>query len=652
MKRLYLFLIFGLCVLNMYSERKEPYKGSRIFWDMRSQQTIFDGGWYARLIQLQDGRLLAVTEVNWDIVISISEDNGKTWSPQKTVFHHPEGFNYYDADLYQLSDGKIIITYNIGFPSVAGGRFGVRLHISEDNGETWGDEIFVYDGETTFENGCWEPAILELPSGEVHLYVSDEAPYVNSGEQCIQLMRSFDRGKTWSEPQSISFRPGSRDGMPTPVIVGDSIVVTIEDNGWPGMGSFVPVTVRTSIEDNWSNAPVGANSPYRSQVIDYDWCPLVFGGAPYMRVLPWGETLLSRQSYYESGNYGVMNMYVYVGDENARNFKAMSQPFPDNVESGISIEVNSVSVVDTGEVCALGGFVSGPNGRHVDMVKGYPRRMLKAYYGRPTLDGAIGANEHHTPQANQIMMGTNSLGHNVYADFNYDNDYLYFVANVDDATPTAGSSQSRLLKDGVRVLIDADNVSDTAPVKGMFDIFFSTDGKYECLQGEDGYWKECDMKGINYKVKVEEDHYIIEAAIPWQALGKTGAPAGQRMAAGIEVQDRCNNGFVSESIPDVRHDESWTWMEFRLEDNDVTDGIHIAGEENGYNVTVDSDGDRLTFTCNGEIDSVKIYSADGCLMKTVSAGRNTCSTEIGAKGIMIAAVTLADGSVIKKKITK
>lgn len=452
-----MFLIFGLCVLNMYSERKEPYKGSRIFWDMRSQQTIFDGGWYARLIQLQDGRLLAVTEVNWDIVISISEDNGKTWSPQKTVFHHPEGFNYYDADLYQLSDGKIIITYNIGFPSVAGGRFGVRLHISEDNGETWGDEIFVYDGETTFENGCWEPAILELPSGEVHLYVSDEAPYVNSGEQCIQLMRSFDRGKTWSEPQSISFRPGSRDGMPTPVIVGDSIVVTIEDNGWPGMGSFVPVTVRTSIEDNWSNAPVGANSPYRSQVIDYDWCPLVFGGAPYMRVLPWGETLLSRQSYYESGNYGVMNMYVYVGDENARNFKAMSQPFPDNVESGISIEVNSVSVVDTGEVCALGGFVSGPNGRHVDMVKGYPRRMLKAYYGRPTLDGAIGADEYHTPQANQIMMGTNSLGHNVYADFNYDNDYLYFVANVDDATPTAGSSQSRLLKDGVRVLIDADN---------------------------------------------------------------------------------------------------------------------------------------------------------------------------------------------------
>lgn len=652
MKRLYLFLIFGLCVLNMYSERKEPYKGSRIFWDMRSQQTIFDGGWYARLIQLQDGRLVAVTEVNWDIVISISEDNGKTWLPQKTVFHHPEGFNYYDADLYQLSDGKIIITYNIGFPSVAGGRFGVRLHISEDNGETWGDEIFVYDGETTFENGCWEPAILELPSGEVHLYVSDEAPYVNSGEQCIQLMRSFDRGKTWSEPQSISFRPGSRDGMPTPVIVGDSIVVTIEDNGWPGMGSFVPVTVRTSIEDNWSNAPVGANSPYRSQVIDYDWCPLVFGGAPYMRVLPWGETLLSRQSYYESGNYGVMNMYVYVGDENARNFKAMSQPFPDNVESGISIEVNSVSVVDTGEVCALGGFVSGPNGRHVDMVKGYPRRMLKAYYGRPTLDGAIGADEYHTPQANQIMMGTNSLGHNVYADFNYDNDYLYFVANVDDATPTAGSSQSRLLKDGVRVLIDADNVSDTAPVKGMFDIFFSTDGKYECLQGEDGYWTECDMKGINYKVKVEDDHYIIEAAIPWQALGKTGAPAGQRMAAGIEVQDRRNNGFVSESIPDVRHDESWTWMEFRLEDNDVTDGIHIAGEENGYNVTVDSDGDRLTFTCNGEIDSVKIYSADGCLMKTVSAGRNTCSTEIGAKGIMIAAVTLADGSVIKKKITK
>ncbi|MDE6338449.1 MAG: exo-alpha-sialidase, partial [Muribaculaceae bacterium] len=535
MKRVLLILVLTVSLFSVVAKRVEPYAGSRIFWDMRSQQQVFDDGWYARMIRLNDGRLLAASESGWNVIVSYSNDSGRTWSPQDTIFYPPEGLRYFDVDLCQLTDGKIIITYNIGFPDekAPDGRFGVRLRISEDNGKTWSDDIFVYDGEREFENGTWEPNILELPSGELHLYVSDEAPYTHSGEQCIQLFRSTDKGYTWQGPETVSFRKGARDGMPTAVILGDSIVMAIEDNGWPGMESFVPVTVRTSLSDNWRSGVVGGDSPKRAEAIDYSYCPKMFGGAPYIRVLPSGETILSRQSYLKSGEYGLMNMFVYVGDKDGRGFKAMSQPFPDNLESRISIEVNSVSVVDS-VVYALGGFMSGgtDNRRHVDIVKGYPFKSIRAFKGNATVDGIKGYMEYSSPDANQIKMGTNSLSHNVYADFNYDDKYLYFIAEVDDNTPE-GENGPTVSKDGVRLLIDADNVSDDAPVKGMYEFFFPRKGNPESRKGRNDKWENFKAKGVICRCVSDDVHYVVEAAIPWRLLGKRHAPENQRMAVTI-----------------------------------------------------------------------------------------------------------------------
>lgn len=568
MKKMLLLAFLATSVLSLWAKRVEPYVGSRIFWDMRSQQTLFDDGWYARMIQLNDGRLLAVSESGWNIIASYSDDLGATWSPQEVLFTPPPGLRYFDVDLIQLSDGRIIITYNTGFPDLGvnpDGRFGVRLRVSDDGGASWSNDIFVYDGETVFEDGTWEPHILELPSGELHLYVSDEAPYTHSGEQCIQLFRSFDRGAAWEGPETVSFRAGARDGMPTAVLLNDTIVVTIEDNGWPGMDSFIPVTVRNPLSDNWKSGHVGGGSPDRSMIIDHEWVPRMFGGAPYMRQLRSGETLMSRQSYYKSGDYGLMNIFTYVGDGNGRNFKAMSQPFPDNLDSRISIEVGSVSVVGDSMVYALGGYVSGPDGRHADIVRGYPVTTLRARYGTPEIDGVVGRDEYGSSDASQVKMGTNGLSRNVYADFRYDDDCLYLVATVDDDTPVGWHEPSDSLKEGVKLLLDVDNVSDDTPVKGMFEFFFMADGRVECRQGCEGAWIPNDASAVRHKVKVGNDCYVVEAAIPWSLLGKGEAPVNRRMAVGLEVADRRGDILVSESIPDVRHDESWTWVEFRLE---------------------------------------------------------------------------------------
>ena len=226
-------LLIGLLALALHTNAATVtrYNGSRIFWDSRSPVTIFNGG-YGRLIELADGRLLACCE-SGGIKISFSSNKGQTWTTPTLIAPNSNDTPNCVPDLIQLSDGTIIVGYNPrpSVPYTEDRHFGIRLRRSTDGGNTWSDEIFVYNADYRFENGCWEPSFLELPSGELQLYFADESPYTTSGEQQISLYRSYDGGLTWTEPQRISFRAGYRDGMPVPVLLSDkrNIVVAIEE---------------------------------------------------------------------------------------------------------------------------------------------------------------------------------------------------------------------------------------------------------------------------------------------------------------------------------------------------------------------------------------------------------------------------------------
>lgn len=592
---------------------------------------------------------MAVCSIGRNIDVSFSNNLGHTWLGQQVQFTPPTDYNYYDAELCQLKDGTIIVMYNIGpdtpYDNIR--RFGVRLNISKDNGKTWSNSIDVYDSGHDFGTGCWEPSILELPSGELNLYVSDEGPYTTTNEQCIQLLRSYDKGYTWSKPETISFRPDHRDGMPVPVLIGDSIIVTVEDNGWPGADSFVPVTLRCPLETDWKGITIGANSPNRSQVIDYNWCPLAYGGAPYIRVLPWGETVLSRQSYHESGNYDIMNMYVYVGNKNARGFKSMTQPFPDNKYTGISVEWNSIAVIDTGIVCALGGVgAKGAATAHVDFEYGYPVRQFLAYYGKPTIDGTISTNEYHSPGAKQITMGTNTIGFRVLADFDYDEDYLYFCANVSDRTPVRKGTKC----DAVRLLLDAGNVSEDLPVKGMYNFLFRVDSTYNCWQGNDGAWAdETNTTGIVYKVVESKTGYKMEAAIPWKVLGMTTMPIDKRMGMGIEIQDVDSTTVLTETMPDLKKEQSWTWMNFYLDKPSLPAAIspiYISKTRTSL------EGGNLNIRGELPIRTVTLHSMNGSLITQYKGNHKTYDISAIEKGLYIVTIKFTNGKEESMKIQK
>ena len=618
----------------------EPYKGSRIFWDGSTRQRVFDSGGYARIIQLEDGRLMAACEHD-GIDIAFSENKGGSWSSPIKIVTNSNNTPNCVPDLIQLADGTIVVGYNPrpAQPYTQDRRFGIRCKRSTDNGRTWSDEIFVNDASYTFNDGCWEPSFLELPSGELQLYFADEGPYTASSEQQISLCRSFDGGQTWTAAQKVSFRAGYRDGMPSAIVLqdGETIAMAFEDNGWSGVGNFIPTVVTCPLATNWNNYWVDAGSQYRWKAVNYGYCPLYRGGAPYLRKLPWGETIISHQG--ENGNGTDMSkvqMWVYVGNEEAKDFKAMSEPF--GTDNALW---NSLAVIDTGTVVAVGGMDG-----HIDMIKGRAVRQLEAPYAHPKVDGKQTAKEgYRLSNATQLLLGHSANKVRYTADFAYDEDSLYFTSRVSDLTrQPLGNANG----DGVTLLLDTKYASDDRPVDGMYRIFFQLSGGIMAYSGstEKRRWVTATPGKVRSVVNTtSKKYYIVEAAIPWKALGYDKAPAGQLMRANVMMHDNRDGGsnVVYSTMPDAQRDASWTWMDFALLENPT--GTAIAGVARDKAATVGVSGNDIVVS--GNAVKTEVFSATGSKLGEYGTAR--FAKPVG-KGLFIVRVTMADGSKASHKL--
>ncbi|RYF78002.1 MAG: exo-alpha-sialidase [Cytophagaceae bacterium] len=232
--------------------------GSRLAWDYSTLRKIAPlpgqaAGYcgYARLIQRADNTLLCVYEASGSVEVVRSTDGGTTWSGRVVVAAKEPDVSMAVPEIVELADHSLLVSYN---PrpgrNATSKRFGIRTAKSYDGGATWTDNRLVYEAGTSFDNGCWEPVALQLPSGEVQLYFSDEGVDTNSNEQNISLMRSVDGGLTWAaKPEIVSFRAGKRDGMPVPILLnGTEIAFSIEDNF---QTTFKPYIIRNKTTDNW-----------------------------------------------------------------------------------------------------------------------------------------------------------------------------------------------------------------------------------------------------------------------------------------------------------------------------------------------------------------------------------------------------------------
>jgi len=302
-----------------------------IEWKSDQPVLIQQDGHYGRIARLDAKTLIACFDWKRAIHIRRSDDEGKTWQEPVKVAEWTSG-TLTNAELLVLKNGEVLSFFNRRPNNRDKDKkdrlpFSIGVCRSKDGGRTWSEPTTIYEAGPEFENGCWEPSALQLPDGEVQVYFANEGPYRKSEEQEISMMRSKDNGVRWGAMEKISFRKGSRDGMPVPVLAknGRTIAMAIEDNGMSG--TFKPVIIATKLRNNgWRESAADGESSRRWGAMEKPLAPGTYAGAPYLRQLSGGEFVLSFQ-LAESGDMKESRMAVSIGSQEARDFAAPTFPF-------------------------------------------------------------------------------------------------------------------------------------------------------------------------------------------------------------------------------------------------------------------------------------------------------------------------------------
>lgn len=537
----------------------EPIDGIRIAWDYSTLQFLAERGGYARMLRLADNSIAAVYE-DWalhkeagaygNVVLIRSFDEGKTWSDPQVLFPYFYKTNpsngkttlvgMYNAEIYQLKNGDLLAgaDYRPRTPEVT--PFAIAVRKSTDNGKTWGDIKVLYGNEPRFGDGCWEPSFLELPSGEVQVYFANENNFIHSNEQEISVVSSFDGGDTWGKPRRVSFRAGHRDGMPVARVIGDEIVVVIEDNK---TGNFRPYTVRTKLTGNWEQ-PVLADSPWREYCLVDSLDPDVIMGAPYLLKLPSGETLLSYQSTQGGRPSRVDSqiMQVTIGDKSARHFGRTTQPFP--LSAGQQSMWNSIALWNAETVAAVGqvrlervnrpAFILGHILSDIQ-VKGKKVDSFPIFVGAKT-------------SANLKVGVGNSKSK------------LYIKCLVSDSVLVKAPSGTQK-GDGVYLSIDNRNASLMQPGESTYKIWCSVTGECMLWKGEQKSWKRISSSGVKVKTNFLKGGYELCVTLSKKKMGINAEDI--RLGAGFSNYTSMNDG-TTEYMVHGDINASYTWIKVSL----------------------------------------------------------------------------------------
>jgi hypothetical protein len=528
----FLFILFFTCCTEGESQEElkptplpseKPVEGIRIAWDHRTLRRLSpaSAGYagYARMIELTDGTLYCVFENDGSIQKTTSGDGGDSWSEPVTIATGEAGINAAVPEILQLADNSLLLSYNMrphGTP-VESKRFGIRVRKSTD-GVTWTPPVTVYEAGYEFGNGCWEPAQIQLPTGEIQLFIANEGPYTSSNEQEITLFRSIDNGNSWTAGEKVSFRAGHRDGMPVPLILKNTneIIFAIEDNGIVPP-EFKPMIIRTSMSDSWKNAPVLATSASREQPVDkLNLLPgSKYGGAPYIRQLGSGEVILSYQGndFRKDNVWNRSDMVVCIGDAAGRNFNRKSLPFY-TADAAKSSLWNSLSVTGGNTVWAVGSTNAYGNKSEVWLIKGIILKDVETETGTLNLDGERSEALWNKPP--HVFIGGYGES-NLQLSAAYDNDRLYFAIEVADKHVVTGNNIAAV--DGYRLYFDPANKASIGPDRMIYSLGVTASGEFYFQQGEGAAWKDQGGEGIVVKNSTVPTGYRSEIAIPWSVLG-------------------------------------------------------------------------------------------------------------------------------------
>jgi hypothetical protein len=342
--------------------------GHKIVWDSPSTaRKISPDGMYAeygRIKRFQDSDTLILVyhggpnSGDWEnIYLRLSYDNGNTWEEQQVLKnindHISEYWRFCTPEILVLKNGWVMIAYEANAKPDEN-KSSVQLLVSRDTCRTWGSPLTYVTGRS------WEPAMVQLPNGEIELFYSSEAAWWPDDPiyQEIKEIVSTDNGQTWSTPKTVAYYPAKRDGMPVPVLLQGNrgVAFAIETVNSP----VSPFIIYRHLAQPWILTTSGFyNNTYRWLVGNFSG----HGGGPYLLQLPTGEVALSVH-VYKGGDWHQNNyMQVMLGNSSAKTFSQLTTPWgtlPVN-ESAVN---NSLFLKDTETIVAVSSrnFTDGSGG--------------------------------------------------------------------------------------------------------------------------------------------------------------------------------------------------------------------------------------------------------------------------------------------------
>ncbi len=163
---------------------------------------------YVRIKELPDGSFIMLYNElnNGDGVRMLRSEDGVKWSKHSTVFYPTDTKKYANPEAIVLANGDILVcaAWRITPDYLKNNSMGgIEIRRSSDNGKTWTDVQNVSTGL------AWEPYFLQLRSGEVQLYWTNTTRYNlpngNNTSTGTALLRSYDNGVTWTGDPKIPY---------------------------------------------------------------------------------------------------------------------------------------------------------------------------------------------------------------------------------------------------------------------------------------------------------------------------------------------------------------------------------------------------------------------------------------------------------------
>ena len=165
---------------------------------------------YSRIVKLADGSYILTAHDSY------SGGNGSTvywatsqdlvhWTPQGKLFASRSVVNARGQEatrLYTNGFGKVLSNGDVlmfaSFRTTGTYSFwkwrddqGIEMRRSTDNGKTWSEPYEVYRGPN------WEAIMLEDGDGELELYFSESRPWISGSHSGTSMVRSTDGGRSW-----------------------------------------------------------------------------------------------------------------------------------------------------------------------------------------------------------------------------------------------------------------------------------------------------------------------------------------------------------------------------------------------------------------------------------------------------------------------